>query len=67
VFDDRSADATLEIVEDFRQQAPFAVHIYRNETDLGYIKNFEKALPLCAGGITFLSIRTISGSATRMA
>lgn len=55
VCDDGSTDATLEILEAFRQQAPFAVHIHRNETNLGYIKNFEKALSLCTGDIIFLS------------
>lgn len=55
VCDDGSSDATLEILKVFRQQAPFAVHVYRNETNLGYIRNFEKALSLCAGDIIFLS------------
>lgn len=55
VCDDGSTDATLEILEAFRQQAPFAVHIYPNETNLGYIRNFERALSLCTGDIIFLS------------
>lgn len=55
VCDDGSTDATLDILEDFRQQAPFAVRVYRNEVNLGYIKNFEKALSLCTGDIIFLS------------
>ncbi len=55
VCDDGSTDATLEILEAFRQQAPFVVHVYRNESNLGYIKNFEKALSLCTGDIIFLS------------
>ncbi len=55
VCDDGSTDATLAILEVFRQQAPFAVRIYRNETNLGYIKNFEKVLSLCVGDLIFLS------------
>lgn len=55
VCDDGSTDATPQILEAFRQQAPFAVRIYRNEANLGYIKNFEKALSLCMGDIIFLS------------
>ena len=55
VCDDGSTDATLEILEAFHLQAPFAVHIYRNEANLGYIRNFEKALSLCTGDIIFLS------------
>lgn len=55
VSDDCSSDATLEILEDFRQKAPFDVRIYRNKVNLGYIDNFEKVLSLCKGDIIFLS------------
>jgi len=55
VCDDVSSDTTVDILESFRQQAPFAVRIYRNETNLGFVKNFEKALSLCTGDIIFLS------------
>lgn len=55
VCDDASTDTTVDILESFRQQAPFAVRIYRNETNLGFVKNFEKALSLCTGDIIFLS------------
>lgn len=55
VCDDTSTDATLEILENFRQHAPFAVHVHRNETNLGFTKNFEKAISLCSGDIIFLA------------
>ena len=55
VCDDGSTDDTLEILEAFGRQAPFAVHVYRNETNLGCTKNFEKAMSLCTGEIIFLS------------
>ena len=55
VCDDCSIDNTVEILQEFQEKAPFAVHIHSNETNLGYIKNFEKALSLCAGDIIFLS------------
>lgn len=55
VCDDVSTDATLEILESFQKQAPFTVRIYRNEINLAYVKNFEKALSLCNGDIIFLS------------
>lgn len=55
VCDDGSTDATLEILEAFRNRAPFAVHIHRNATNLGYTGNFEQALTLCTGDIVFLS------------
>jgi glycosyltransferase involved in cell wall biosynthesis len=55
VCDDDSTDATLDILDAFRRQAPFPVRIFRNETTLGYYRNFEKALSLCEGDIIFLS------------
>lgn len=55
VYDDSSTDATLRVLEAFRQRAPFAMHIYRNEMNLGYTRNFEKAMSLCNGDLIFLS------------
>ena len=55
VCDDGSGDATLDTLERFRQSAPFAVQIHRNETRLGFTKNFEKALLKCSGDLVFLS------------
>ena len=55
VCDDVSTDATLEILKVFCALAPFAVHVYCSETNLGYIRNFEKALSLCSGNLVFLS------------
>ena len=55
VCDDSSTDGTLEILEDFRRKAPFPVRIYRNEKNLGFMKNFEKSASLCEHPIIFLS------------
>lgn len=55
VCDDNSKDNTVEILKTFSKNAPFHVHIYQNETRLGYIKNFDHALSLCSGDIVFLS------------
>ena len=46
VSDDNSSDDTLKILEQRRAET---VKVYRNETNLGYIKNFEKACRLCSG------------------
>lgn len=54
VCDDGSRDWTLEILENFRRQVAFPVRIYRNEVNLGYIRNFEKSLLLATGNIIFL-------------
>lgn len=55
VCDDGSTDGTVSILENFSRNAPFDVLIYRNDTNLGYTKNFEKALSICSGDIIFLS------------
>ena len=54
VCDDGSTDATLKILEIFIQKAPFTVRIYHNKSNMGFIKNFEKALLLCTGNIILL-------------
>lgn len=55
VCDDGSSDATPEILDAFAASAPFAVRVVRNEKNLGYRRNFEKAMSLCTGDIVFLS------------
>lgn len=55
VCDDGSSDATVEILRRFAVSAPFEVSIHENESNLGYAKNFEKAMSLCSGDIVFLS------------
>jgi glycosyltransferase involved in cell wall biosynthesis len=47
--DDVSSDDTLQVLEKYRQQYPGIIKIHSNEKNLGYIKNFEKSLSLCAG------------------
>ncbi len=51
VCDDRSTDATLDVLSDFEKTAPFAVQIFSNERRLGYKQNFMKAASLCGGDI----------------
>ena len=51
ITDDGSTDATLDIVEAFRQTAPFIVRVYRNESRLGFADNFLKAAALCRGDL----------------
>ncbi|WP_242672903.1 glycosyltransferase family 2 protein [Azotobacter chroococcum] len=55
VCDDRSSDTTLTILEEFRDTAPFTVHVVRNEINIGFVRNFENALSLCSGDIICLS------------
>jgi glycosyltransferase involved in cell wall biosynthesis len=43
VFDDGSADRTLEILQEFAEKHP-QIKVFRNEERLGYNKNFEQAI-----------------------
>ncbi|NBB31405.1 glycosyltransferase family 2 protein [Cellulophaga sp. BC115SP] len=54
ICDDRSTDATADIVKAFQDKAPFPIYFYRNDSQLGSTKNFEKCLQLCQGDIIFL-------------
>jgi glycosyltransferase involved in cell wall biosynthesis len=54
VCDDLSNDSTIAILTRFKTRAQFAVHIHRNEKNLGPVKNFEKAISLCRGDYIFL-------------
>lgn len=49
VCDDRSSDATGQMLQAFAASAPFPVCIHVNEVNLGSTKNFERAIALCQG------------------
>jgi glycosyltransferase involved in cell wall biosynthesis len=55
VTDDCSTDKTIEALEAFAISAPFKVRIFRNDTNLGSTRNFERAISLCEGDVIFLS------------
>lgn len=55
VCDDGSSDATVSILQEFAVIAPFEVRIVQNEKNMGFVRNFEKALSLCSGDVIFLS------------
>jgi glycosyltransferase involved in cell wall biosynthesis len=46
--DDRSTDRTFEILQQYSLLHPH-IKVYVNESNLGFIKNFEKAISLCNG------------------
>ncbi len=54
VADDASSDGTIGILENFAQTAAFKVDIVRNTNNLGYAKNFERALGMCTGDLILL-------------
>jgi len=55
VSDDSSNDKTIEILNKFKEKASFEVKININQTNIGFTKNFEKAINLCTGDLIFIS------------
>ena len=54
ICDDCSTDNTWQILEEYVQKDS-RIRIYKNETNLGFKKNFEKAISLCQGEYVALS------------
>jgi glycosyltransferase involved in cell wall biosynthesis len=48
VVDDCSTDATIQILNDHAARYP-QITVYKNESNLGFTGNFEKAVKLCKG------------------
>jgi len=48
ICDDASSDKTIKIIEDCRANDP-RIKFFRNDRNIGYNKNFEKAFTLCTG------------------
>lgn len=55
ICDDGSTDLTTSIIEKFSERVPFVIKLVKNKNNIGYIKNFEKALTLCEGDLIFLA------------
>ncbi len=55
ITDDNSQDSTRRILTDYRDAYPELIKLFFNEKNLGYIKNFEKAVSLCSGEYIALS------------
>jgi glycosyltransferase involved in cell wall biosynthesis len=45
--DDCSSDGTVNILDEYSQK--FGLKCFKNEINLGFVKNFEKAITLCTG------------------
>ena len=52
--DDCSSDNTLNVLQEYAAKYPF-IKVFVNPENLGYIRNFEKALQLCNGDFIALS------------
>lgn len=55
VCDDGSSDKTLQILSDYQAKHPGLFRVFQNKTNLGFIKNFEKAIHLCNNPIIIIS------------
>lgn len=55
ICDDGSHDSSEKICRHFARNAPFRVLVVRNEQNLGYAKNFAKAISLCRGKVIALA------------
>lgn len=55
ICDDGSNDKTIEILFSYQEKHPDIFKIHQNETNLGFIKNFEKAIRLCSNEIIIIS------------
>ena len=55
VCDDGSTDETKALLKQFSAASPVPVSLHFNETNLGSVKNFEKAINLCSGDVIALS------------
>jgi len=54
ITDDKSTDKTIDIIKKY-QLADDRIKLYQNEKNLGFVKNFEKAISLCSGNYIALS------------
>ena len=54
ICDDCSTDGTVRILHEYAKNDK-RFHIYQNEDNLGFKKNFEKAITLCQGEYIALS------------
>ncbi|WP_444626180.1 glycosyltransferase family 2 protein [Flavobacterium columnare] len=55
ICDDCSTDQTMSILKEYQLKHPNIFKIFKNETNLRSVKNFEKAIQLCSGDLIFLS------------
>lgn len=55
VCDDGSTDGTISVIQQFQQTCTMPIIIYRNEQQLGVVKNFAKAISFCKGDYIALS------------
>ena len=55
ICDDGSKDHTVDVIRDVLEDWKGKLQLVCNEKNLGFVKNFEKAISLCHGDIIYLS------------
>lgn len=55
LVDDQSTDDTVRLVREFCDSVTMCVHVVVNESRLGVVANFQKALMIATGDVIFLS------------
>jgi glycosyltransferase involved in cell wall biosynthesis len=55
ICDDASNDATRDVLQSFAQNSRIPVSLYFSDENVGSVKNFERAVGLCAGDVIALS------------
>jgi len=55
IVDDASTDNTFDILKEYQERYPDKIKIFRNVSNLGISKNFEKAAQLSIGDFIFFS------------
>lgn len=53
IVDDCSTDGSVEIIQRYQKQHP-QIRLFQNGSNLGYKRNFRKAIELCQGSLVFL-------------
>ncbi|AWW32248.1 glycosyltransferase family 2 protein [Echinicola strongylocentroti] len=55
IVDDQSTDSTYELLSSYQEKYSTKIKLYQNPSNLGFIKNFERAISLCQGSLIALS------------
>ena len=55
ISDDCSSDKTLQLLEKYKNNEKINIKVYKNTENIGFTKNFEKAISKSSGDILFLS------------
>lgn len=55
IFDDNSNDNTIKKIQKFQQKSKIRIKLYCNNSNIGYIANFENAIRYADGDIIFIA------------